>query len=46
MNLFRAANTPGKLLHVFDAGGSFHLGNGEDLLGVGFDAAKADDEAE
>jgi hypothetical protein len=32
-------HTPGKLLHVFDAGGSIHLG-------VGFDATMADDEAE
>jgi hypothetical protein len=35
-----------KLLHVFDAGGSFHRGDGRDLLGVGFDATMADDEAE
>jgi hypothetical protein len=35
-----------KLLHVFDAGGSFHLGDGGDLLGVGFDATMADHEAE
>jgi hypothetical protein len=33
-------------LHVFDASGSFHFGDGGDLLGVGFDAAMADDEAE
>jgi hypothetical protein len=39
-------HTPGKLLHVFDACGSFHLGNGRDLLEVGFDVAMADDEAE
>jgi hypothetical protein len=34
------------LLQVFDAGGCFHLGNGGDLLGVGFDAVMDDDEAE
>jgi hypothetical protein len=33
-------------LHVFDAGGSFRVGDGEDLLGIGFDAAIGDDEAE
>jgi hypothetical protein len=33
-------------MHVFDAGGSFHLGDSRDLLGVGFDAAVADDQAE
>jgi hypothetical protein len=39
-------HTPGELLHVFDAGGSLHLGSGGDLLGIGFDATIADDEAE
>jgi hypothetical protein len=33
-------------LHIFDAGGSFHLGDGGDLLRVCFDAMMADDEAE
>jgi hypothetical protein len=33
-------------LHILDAGGSFHVGDGGDLLGVGFDVAMADDEAE
>jgi hypothetical protein len=33
-------------LYILDAGGSFHVGDGGDLLGVGFDAAVADDEAE
>jgi hypothetical protein len=33
-------------LHVFDAGGSFHISDGGDLLEVGFDATMADDEAE
>jgi hypothetical protein len=33
-------------MHIFDAGASFHIGDGRDLLGVGFDAAMADDEAE
>jgi hypothetical protein len=33
-------------LHVFDARGSLHAGDGRDLLGIGFDAAMADDEAE
>jgi hypothetical protein len=33
-------------MHVFNVGGSFHIGDGRDLLGVGFDAAMADDEAE
>jgi hypothetical protein len=33
-------------LHIFDAGGSFHFGNGGDLLEIGFDAMMADDEAE
>jgi hypothetical protein len=39
-------HAPGKLLHIFDAGGSFHIGDGRDLLGVGFDATMADNEAE
>jgi hypothetical protein len=39
-------HAPGKFLHIFDAGGSFHIGDGGDLLGVDFDAAMADDEAE
>jgi hypothetical protein len=33
-------------MHVFDARGSFHASDGGDLLGIGFDAAMADDEAE
>jgi hypothetical protein len=33
-------------LHVFDARGSFLAGDGGDLLGVGFDALVAEDEAE
>jgi hypothetical protein len=33
-------------MHVFDARGSFHAGDGGDLLGIGFDAAVDDDEAE
>jgi hypothetical protein len=33
-------------MHIFDAGGSFHVGDGGDLLGIGFDAAIADDKAE
>jgi hypothetical protein len=33
-------------LHDFDAGGSFHVGDGGDLLGISFDAAMANDEAE
>jgi hypothetical protein len=33
-------------MHIFDGGGSFHIGDGGDLLGVGFDATMADDEAE
>jgi hypothetical protein len=33
-------------LYVFDAGGRFHIGDGGDLLGVGFDATMADDKAE
>jgi hypothetical protein len=37
--------TPGELLHVFDVGGSFHYGNEGDLLGIGFDATMAEDEA-
>jgi hypothetical protein len=37
---------PCQLLDVFDARGSFHAGDGGDLLGVGFNAALADDEAE
>jgi hypothetical protein len=37
----QGCHTPGKLLHVFDASGSFHLGDGGDLLGVGFDATMA-----
>jgi hypothetical protein len=39
-------DAPGQLLDVFDARGSFHAGGGGDLLGVGFDATLADDEAE
>jgi hypothetical protein len=39
-------HAPSKLLHVFDVGGSFHLGNGRDLLGAGFDSTMADDEVE
>jgi hypothetical protein len=31
---------------IFDAGGSSHVGDGGDLLGVGFDATVADDEDE
>jgi hypothetical protein len=31
---------------LFDARGSFNVGDGGDLLRVGFDAAMADDEAE
>jgi hypothetical protein len=33
-------------MYVFDERGSFHAGDGGDLLGIGFDAAVADDEAE
>jgi hypothetical protein len=33
-------------MDIFDARGSLHAGDGGDLLGVGFDAALADDEAE
>jgi hypothetical protein len=29
----------------FDARGSFHAGDGRDLLGIGFDATVANDEA-
>jgi hypothetical protein len=29
-------------LYIFDASGSFHVGDGGDLLGVGFDATMAD----
>jgi hypothetical protein len=43
MNLFRAAIHPVSFL---DVGGSFYLGDGRDLLGVGFDATMADNEAE
>jgi hypothetical protein len=32
-------------MDVFDARGSFHAGDGGDLLGIVFDAAVADDEA-
>jgi hypothetical protein len=32
-------------LHVFNAGGSFHVGDGGDLLWIGFDAMVANDEA-
>jgi hypothetical protein len=39
-------HAPSQLLDIFDARGSFHAGDGGDLLGVGFDAAMADDEAE
>jgi hypothetical protein len=39
-------HAPGKLLDIFDAGGSSRIGEGGDLLGVGFDAAMAYDEAE
>jgi hypothetical protein len=46
MNLFKAAMHPVSFLDVFDARGSFHAGGGRDLLGIGFDAAMADDEAE
>jgi hypothetical protein len=38
-------HAPGQLLDVFDGRGSSHAGDGGDLLGVGFDAAVADDEA-
>jgi hypothetical protein len=34
------------LLDVFDARRSFHGGDSGDLLGIGFDATVADDEAE
>jgi hypothetical protein len=33
-------------LHIFDAGWSFHVGDGGDLLGIGIDAVMADDEVE
>jgi hypothetical protein len=39
-------HAPGQLLYILDAGGSFHVGDGGDLLGIGFNAAVADDEAE
>jgi hypothetical protein len=39
-------HAPGKLLDILDAGGSSHIGDGRDLLRVGFDATMADDEAE
>jgi hypothetical protein len=42
----QSRHAPGQLLHVFDARGSFHAGDSGDLLGIGFDAAVADDEAE
>jgi hypothetical protein len=32
-------------LDILDAGWSFHVGDGRDLLEIGFDAAMADDEA-
>jgi hypothetical protein len=46
MNLFRAANTPGQLLDIIDAGWCFHISDGGDLLRIGFDAMMTDDEAE
>jgi hypothetical protein len=39
-------HAPGQLLDVFDARGSFYAGDDGDLLGIGFDAAMANDEAE
>jgi hypothetical protein len=33
-------------MDIFDAGGSSHIGDGRDLLRIGFDAAVADNEAE
>jgi hypothetical protein len=39
-------HAPGELLYVFDARGSFHVGDGGDLLGIDFDAVMVDNEAE
>jgi hypothetical protein len=42
----QSRHAPSQLLEVFDARGSFHAGDGGDHLGIGFDAAVADDEDE
>jgi hypothetical protein len=46
MNLFSAAMHPVSFWTSLMLAGSFHAGDGGDLLGVGFDAALADYEAE
>jgi hypothetical protein len=47
-NFYRLPFTPPpSLVHrIGPSGGSLHLGDGGDLLGVGFDAVMPDDEAE
>jgi hypothetical protein len=42
----QGCHAPDKLLDILDAVGSSHVGDGGDLLGVGFDAVVADDEVE
>jgi hypothetical protein len=46
MNLFRAAMHPVSFCTSLMQMGSFHVADGGDLLGVGFDVAMANDEAE
>jgi len=41
-----SSHAPYKLLYILYADRPFHVGNGRDLIGVGFEAADADDVAQ
>jgi hypothetical protein len=40
------SGSPYRSFNILDAGGSFHVGHGRDLLRVGFDSTMANDKAE
>ena len=41
-----SSHAPCELLYILRVGWSFHIGNGGDLIGIGFDTMGADDVAQ